>query len=581
MMNQNIQIMRAFSLVAVFLFHLEVSYFSFGYLGVDVFFLISGFLMPVILDKYTPFSYIKARIKRLYPALSFLILVSLISGYFVLMPGEYRSLSESAITGLLFSSNYYFLANTGYFDINSKYQFLLHTWTLGNEFLAYLLVFVMWLVFGRKSLLRLSLLFCLATLLYVVLSKGNFNYLDPVPRIYLFFFAFVVSAIYKDSRRLSDLTLVSVAVLSTLFFVYFFGGSVYAQVWPSWAIIVLPVCVLPLLMMRAGIVPNFIKPAILKVGDWSYSIYLWHWFVISVEFVFLRNSAVGSSKEALVLFIPGFALGIFSYYFIERNIRLCYITTFISAVMACFVYMSDGVESRVDDRVKSYSNVHKMVGVDYQEEIEFKGLNLKLLQRGDGQVSTLVVGDSFSQHILPILREASFYRNGTIYRLSLQPDELIDYWVQFSEILNKLRIEEVFISYRLHTKNEDDIVRLSELLRSSTGHSFTIIRDIPSLEMDPVSCYIKKHSVLAFVGCEFDIEAGIPINQVENSESANWSYLKENSTNATLIDTHESMCGSSTCVTVVNGEFIMRDSIHFNEKLLKETNSILAEMIFK
>lgn len=581
MINQNIQIMRAFSLLAVFLFHLDVSYFSFGYLGVDVFFLISGFLMPAILDKYTAVTYIKARIKRLYPALSFLILISLIIGFFILMPGEYKSLSESAITGLIFSSNYYFLNNTGYFDIDSKYQFLLHTWTLGNEFFGYLVIFIAWLVFGKKNLFRSSLLICSASLLYMVLNEGGFNYLDPIPRIFLFFFAFSVSSIYERHKKLNDFLLASISIVSVLTFVYFFSDSIRSQAWPSLAIIALPSCVLPLLMMRNAIVPGIVKPAIIKLGDWSYSIYLWHWLVISAEFVFLRNSAVGSLNEVIVLFIPGFALGVFSYYFIERNIRLCYITTFASVVIAAVIYVSNGAEARVDDRVKKYSNINKMVGVDYKEEIRFSGLNVSLFQKGDsGRAPILVVGDSFSQHILPILSEANYYSGRDIYRLSLQPGSLVDNWSEVSRLIAELNIKDVVISYRLHTKKKPDIIRLSKTLQGADGYNITILRDNPSLEKDPVSCYIKKHSMLAFIGCKFDIESGIPLDEVYNHKSENWVYLENNNSNLKLIDTHRRMCNDMSCMTVVNNEFVMRDVAHFNEKLSKRTNQILAEIIF-
>jgi peptidoglycan/LPS O-acetylase OafA/YrhL len=72
MININIQIFRSFSVLCVLFFHLGVETFKFGYLGVDMFFVISGFLIPNIKDKYPPLGFIKARTKRLIPALSYL-----------------------------------------------------------------------------------------------------------------------------------------------------------------------------------------------------------------------------------------------------------------------------------------------------------------------------------------------------------------------------------------------------------------------------------------------------------------------------------------------------------------------------
>lgn len=580
MINQNIQIMRGLSLLIVFLFHLQAPYFSYGYLGVDIFFIISGFLMPIILPKYTPSSYIKARIKRLYPALSFAVLISLLAGFFILMPGEYKSLSESSLASLAFSSNYYFLYNTGYFDVDSKLQFLLHTWTLGNEFLGYFLIFIAWLVFRKKNLLTSAYILCILSLSYIILKGSDLQYLDPIPRLYLFFLAFIVSTKYKESS-INDTALYTISLISLSIIVYFFGDLIVNNEWPNKSIIILPAFVLPLMMMKSCILPSMLRPTFLKLGDWSYSIYLWHWLIISIEFVYLRNTDIASTKEALVLLVSGFTFGVLSYYFIERNIKLSYVTTALSLVFAVFIYSSNGIESRVNEDVIKYADVYKMSGVDYIDEVESKGLIISVVQQLEVRKgSTLVIGDSFSQHILPIMKEAPRFNNDNIYRLHAQPDILINNWEKVNDLIKEMDIDNVLISYRLNTKNNDDIKKLPNLFNKISTYDITVIRDIPSLEIDTVACYIKNHSRLAFQGCKFDIDKGIPREEVYNKDDPNWAYLKNNKTKYKTLDTHTKLCNELSCVTIINDEFIMRDKTHFNEKLSKETNKLIGELIF-
>lgn len=580
MINKNIQIMRAFSLLAVFFFHLEINYFKFGYLGVDVFFIISGFLMPIILPKYTPFSYIKARVKRLYPALSFVVLVSLIIGFYISMPGEYYSLSESSLASLVFGSNYYFFFNTGYFDIESKIQFLLHTWTLGNEFLGYLLIFIVWLIFGKKNLLPAAYLLCASSLVYILFKGSDLQYLDPIPRLYLFFFAFIVASKYKTSP-ISEIGLYSISLISLILIVILFGNSIVDHQWPNNSIILLPLFVIPILLMKRSISPSILRPALMKIGEWSYSIYLWHWLVISVEFVFLRNSSIVSTNEAIILFIPGFAFGVLSYYFIEKNIKLCFVTTTLSVIIAIYVYSHNGIESRVNEDVVKYSKMSNMVGVDYLGVTKNKGLKFQEFQVNDrNSVSTLVIGDSFSQHVLPIMGETPAFENQNIYRLSAQPDTLVSNWDEIDSSIRELGINNVLISYSLNSKESKDIEKLPPLLNQDHPYKITVIRDIPSTQDDPVSCYIKDHSNLLFKGCGFDIGNGIPTDKVHNKENRNWDYLKKESKAYKLIDSHLKLCDSDTCKVVINDEFIMRDRAHFNEKLSRQTNKQIGELIF-
>lgn len=137
--------LRAVAVAAVILFHFGVPGFKGGFAGVDVFFVISGYLMTSIvvsaLDAGTfslPTFYLN-RVKRIVPALSVLCLFLLGVGWNVLFADEFRRLAKHVIAALLFISNFVFGSESGYFDASPFDKWLLHTWSLSVEWQFYLL----------------------------------------------------------------------------------------------------------------------------------------------------------------------------------------------------------------------------------------------------------------------------------------------------------------------------------------------------------------------------------------------------------------------------------------------------------
>jgi len=187
----NIQGLRAISVISVIFFHYEINYFKGGYLGVDIFFVISGYLMSLILDvkidkKNIVNFYIK-RIKRILPALIFIILITLIFGFFLLGAASYERLGKSSISSLLFLSNFFYWREWGYFDLNSLSKPLLHTWSLSVEMQFYLIfpviLFVLSNIFKKiKIIFKLIFLFIVAILIteaFVETKKIATFYLMP------------------------------------------------------------------------------------------------------------------------------------------------------------------------------------------------------------------------------------------------------------------------------------------------------------------------------------------------------------------------------------------------------------------
>src|ERR1700733_15030155 len=149
--------LRAVSVLAVFLFHLGWKPAAGGYVGVDVFFVISGYLITTLIytehqnDSFSLIGFYVRRIKRISPALIVVVSLTIGFGYLILSPGDYDYLARSGLYAIAGISNFFFLTHTGYFDAAAETMPLLHTWSLGVEEQFYVIWPTLLLVFLKLS----------------------------------------------------------------------------------------------------------------------------------------------------------------------------------------------------------------------------------------------------------------------------------------------------------------------------------------------------------------------------------------------------------------------------------------------
>src|SRR5689334_10815263 len=136
--------LRAVAIVPVIFYHADIAPFSGGYVGVDVFFVISGYLITAFIlgqierGKFSLLNFYLRRIRRILPALFFMMAVCGVVGWQLLTPQDFRLLGESIFATTLFSSNILFWLQAGYFGAPLEQRPLLHTWSLGVEEQFYL-----------------------------------------------------------------------------------------------------------------------------------------------------------------------------------------------------------------------------------------------------------------------------------------------------------------------------------------------------------------------------------------------------------------------------------------------------------
>ncbi|EFU70275.1 acyltransferase [Aliarcobacter butzleri JV22] len=138
--------LRAIAILSVLIFHLDAKYLSGGFVGVDIFFVISGFLITSIIKKeieetssFNFKNFYIRRIRRLFPALFVTLAITTIIVAFIFSPTHLSSYGGSLVTSLLSVSNFFFWVESDYFDVSSKVKPLLHTWTLSIEEQFYLI----------------------------------------------------------------------------------------------------------------------------------------------------------------------------------------------------------------------------------------------------------------------------------------------------------------------------------------------------------------------------------------------------------------------------------------------------------
>ncbi|EOX3942323.1 acyltransferase family protein [Vibrio alginolyticus] len=292
--------LRAIAVIAVVLFHFNPAWVPGGFAGVDVFFVISGFLMTGIIfrglenDDFNLFKFYVARANRIIPALAVLCLVLLVFGWFYLNPLDYNTLSKHVASSMGFLSNMIYWRESGYFDAASHEKWLLHTWSLSVEWQFYILYPVV-LVALKKflSLGNLKRLILVGTVLGFGLSvvatmkwPNSAYYLLPTRAWEMMMGA--VAFLYPWSLSKSKKKLTEIIGLVLILASYSFVSSDVP--WPG-HFALLPVLGAYLIIIsnqQSSLITN--NAIFQHLGKWSYSIYLWHWPIVVFGYYFDVNS---------------------------------------------------------------------------------------------------------------------------------------------------------------------------------------------------------------------------------------------------------------------------------------------------
>lgn len=419
---------RALAVMSVVFYHFDVPGFGGGFVGVDVFFVISGFLMTKILASYEKDAPIAAlvkfymqRVRRILPALLILLIVLLGAGWLILPPSEYDRLASQVITSIFFVSNFQLWKTSGYFDGAAHDNWLLHTWSLSVEWQFYMLLPIFYvslfrLTRGRSAVakgcavaLALSLISCLigagvrpAAAFYLLPTRAW----EMLAGSLVFFWAERIR--WTPGRRA---TLAGLGLVAILFAVAEFDAW---DGWPGWRAIVPVVGTMAILASnpRPVLADNW---PVERLGLYSYSLYLWHWPVFVLLSFKDPHISVFQLLEGLS---ASLALGAISYHLIERPSQQAFsqspalalkgtgLIAVASVVGGAAVMAHSGVPGRVDPVIAQTSQLSLERPLRSNCLLQ-EGIETPSCIYGGSTIKAVMIGDSHANGAMPALETAA------------------------------------------------------------------------------------------------------------------------------------------------------------------------------
>ena len=431
--------LRALAVLAVLLFHYRVPGFRGGFVGVDVFFVISGFLITGLIDgemregRFSLRRFYERRIRRIFPALFALLIGATIAAGLIFFPSSLARFGKSLFATALFGANFEFWHEAGYFDVAADQKPLLHLWSIAVEEQFYLLFPALLLLIGarskRRSLVVVSVIF-VASLAFSIWSARHATsagyYLLPSRMWELMLGALLAlgAAPLPASRPLQE----GLSVAGLLLIA--FGVFAYSPATRFPGAAALAPCLGAALIIAASESAALnralsMKPVVF-VGLISYSLYLWHWPI----YVFARTRLTHplTTSETAFLIALSFALAVLSWRFIERPFRgkitwrsAALFTSAgaamaISAACALFIVDMRGLPQRFSPQIRSIlaeendseSRMHECFGMT-AADVE-RG---RLCQIGAKvqEASFMLWGDSHADALIPAVQSLAKRQN--------------------------------------------------------------------------------------------------------------------------------------------------------------------------
>jgi peptidoglycan/LPS O-acetylase OafA/YrhL len=442
--------LRAIAVGVVMAYHAFPSVVSGGFVGVDVFFVISGYLISgIILDglnggRFSFATFYARRVRRIFPALALVLGAVLVAGWYLLYADDYARLGRQAAAGAAFVSNFALWKESSYFDVAADLKPLLHLWSLGIEEQFYLIWPVMLVLASRwrygpvgVTLIIGSVSFLLA--IWTVRIDRTPAFFAPWTRFWELLAGALLAGIHRQSeldawvqRQLTPGLRHAGAILGIIMIVAGVAWIDSTRVFPGlW--VLLPVGGTALLIASGpdAVINRIVlsTPVLVWVGLISYPLYLWHWPLLS--FAHLVEGHTPSPALRLVLLAISVVLAAATYYMIERPVRsgvkrratvpaLAIVMSLVGAA-GLVLFSNDGAIDRPINRadaallVDYYERMRKTGLADaYRRGCDFMDWTTEHTREaldasctaGGAQHTVLLWGDSFAQALSLGIRES-------------------------------------------------------------------------------------------------------------------------------------------------------------------------------
>ena len=446
--RRDIDGLRAIAILPVIFFHAGFNNFDYGYLGVDIFFVISGFLITSFivndlkLEKFKVLNFFDRRARRILPGLVFIMIASIPPALVYMQPDDLENFGQSLFATSLFSNNILLYLTSGYWDIASEFKPLLHTWSLSVEEQYYVVFpFLMILIWKLKSFWLMFLLFLFLSIIsffyYYFGSFGNESIESRASFLLLFGRAWqillgaigalislevitkidTVKKFYKEFICLLGISLILLSMFHSLIFEL---NQIYLPVLAS----------IGTLLLLVFSNQNLIATALLRsklfvwIGLISYSLYLWHQPIFAFARIRSFDEPSFVSMILLILFLIPLATLSFK---LERffknpknvNNRIFYSSLIVSLIIICSAgltfHFSNGFYKNYNELTapylvedKFYDNDGYIVDAFKFQDLEFSGNKKNLI----------IYGDSFARDFINMGRSNDYFKN---YEFTIRP----------------------------------------------------------------------------------------------------------------------------------------------------------------
>ncbi len=598
-----------------------------GYAGVDIFFVISGFLISTIIFQSldaSSFSFVEfyqRRIRRIFPSLLLVLSACLIFGWLALFADEYQELGKHVVAGASFISNLILWGESGYFDLAAEKKPLLHLWSLGIEEQFYIFwPLVIWILWRHRNhfLWVIAAIGCISfgLNLWIVGFDSVAAFYSPLTRFWELLIGSIVAYLLlfkKESieviRKFSN-TYSLIGLLLVALSIAFLSKDLAFPGW--WALIpvsgaALLICAAPGSVVGEKVLSN---PILVWFGLISFPLYLWHWPLLAFVRVLSGHSRwLINSAVVLAIFLAWL-----SYRYIERPIRqnrklksIFLISGMLCVALLAFaIYSFGGIPSRINDGQGGELANQYRSQLEWPESlnrnsecIEKYGADQYCLV-GDSNLppTAALIGDSHANHFYIGLNEHVKKSGGNLIllgaggcppffemdRVTKPPAPNLNCYQRnarpFKFVMDSPHIKTVFLAFRHNLTLEDDFIfrdRLGEIQsvdnRQNTIDALT--RTIKTLEsrgkrvvliydMPELNFDIKR---CALKRPHFSSQTTCALNQVEAiSDFDGYNYVigaVERSTNVKIFDTRPYV--KNNFPVDGRGNLNYRDSTHLSQ----------------
>jgi len=597
--------LRAISVFLVILFHVDISLFSGGFVGVDIFFVISGYLITSSINKQllnNSFSFKEfylRRIQRIIPVLVFIMVVITIPAYLFLFSNDFESYSRTVLHTMLSTNNFHlWSANNDYFVGNTEFMPLLHTWSLSVEEQFYfvwpilLLILHRFLRLNTRTYVVGALLICTTVLsIYLTGENKSMAYFLLPARFFEFLMGAILAILWDRIPKLKKSINHIISILGILLVfipsIVLTKESVFPGLNAFWP------CLGAVLLILSGkekgskgLINNVLEfRGIVFLGLLSYSMYLWHWPII----VFIKYLGFELTLPIVLMAISAtIILSYFSWKFVEQPFRYKFKYTFPKAlkyillpslIITGLIYGvidgKDGMPNRFPDlaefnRKANFPNEVRSKCYDDHKIGNYKECYLGVVK---DKVDGILIGDSFANHsssfVDVLAKDANMYfHESTAARFPLLLDadfpDLFDddYGNKRFELAKKMDIICIASYWEAIIVDSKNYVQILESIQELVALKKKVViidhlRGTSEVNLHKMKLYKAE------MGAQF-LKKDLLIPFYKRPERYIVNEIKKRFPSVTIIDLNDVMCIDGKCDYELNGGIVYRDFYHLN-----------------